>query len=137
MREVVHRDRNGLWRVAWRFQRLQAHVAEFDEVAVGEGSEAIFRLRRRAQIDRRARAVAQLQVAGDEIRVKVREEDVCDRQAVRCGKRNVLIDVALGIHDGGGLGALVANQIRRMGEAAKIELLEDHEQIIVLAGSRG
>ena len=60
-------------------------------------------LRCGAQIDRGAGAVAQLEVPGDEIGVKVREEDVRDPQAVLAGERQVLIDVALRIDDGGRL----------------------------------
>ena len=70
-------------------------------------------LRGRTQIDRRAGAIAQLEVAGDEVGMKVREEDVLDSQAVLGGEREVLIDVALRIDDGGRVRLLVADRDTR------------------------
>ena len=67
-------------------------------------------LRRGAEIDRRAGAIAQLEVTGDEVGVEVREEDVRDPQAVLGGEREVLIDVALRIDDGRRVRLLVADR---------------------------
>jgi hypothetical protein len=58
--------------------------------------------------------------------VQVRQQNVLDRKTVLGGEREVLIDVALRVHDGGDSGLLVGDQIRRVGEAAEVELLEDH-----------
>ena len=52
------------------------------------------------EIDGRAGPLAQLEVAGDEIGVEVREEDVRDPEAVFAGKGQVLLDVALRVDDG-------------------------------------
>jgi hypothetical protein len=41
-------------------------------------------------------------------------------------ERQILIDVALRIDHGGGCGLLVADEIRRVGKAMQIELVEDH-----------
>jgi len=65
-------------------------------------------------------------VAGNEVRVEVRQEDVPDAQTVLGGKRQVLIHVTLRIDDGSGVCLLVADQIRRVREAIQIELLQDH-----------
>ena len=65
-------------------------------------------------------------MTGDEVRVQVGEEDVRDTQAVLRGERQVLLDVALRIDDRGGAGGLVADQVRGMGQAVQIELVEDH-----------
>ena len=46
-------------------------------------------------------AIAQLEVAGDEVRVEVGEEDVRDREAMLVGEREVLPDVALRVDDRG------------------------------------
>src|SRR5262249_21161101 len=88
--------------------------------------EGVLRFRRRAEIDRGAGAVAQLEMTGDEVGVEVGEEDVRDAQAVRVGEGQVLIDVALRGDDGCGAGLLVADQVRRVREAIQIELVEDH-----------
>ena len=80
----------------------------------------------RAEIDRRAGPVAQLEMAGDEIGVEVGEEDVRDPQAVLLGEGQVLVDVALRVDDRGRPGRLVADEIRRVRQAVQIELLEDH-----------
>ena len=98
--EVVDEDgdRFGVWPGV--SSAVQPHPAEFDDVAVGERRERVLRLGCGAEIDRRAGAIAQLEMAGDEVGVEVREEDVRDSQAVLPGERDVLIDVALRIDDG-------------------------------------
>jgi hypothetical protein len=40
-------------------------------------------------------------VAGDEVGVKMRQDDVPDRQVMGNGELEILIDVALGVDDGG------------------------------------
>ena len=76
--EIVDDDGDRFRRVAGRFQHLQAHAAEFENVAIVKRREGVGRLRGGAEIDGRADAIAQLQMAGDEIGVQVREEDVLD-----------------------------------------------------------
>ena len=82
--------------------------------------------RRGAQVDRRAGPVAQLQVAGDEIGVKVRQDDMPNLEAVCAGKGEVLVDVALGIDDDRGVRRLVADEIRGVRQTSEVELLQDH-----------
>src|ERR1700736_3211656 len=62
----------------------------------------------------------------DEIGVQVRQEDVCDAKAVRFREGQILIDVALRIYHGGDACLLVADEIRGVGEAVQIKLMEDH-----------
>ena len=62
---------------------------------------------------------------GDEIGVEMGEENVLDRQAMLVGEGEVLIDVSLRIDDGGGAILLIADEIRGVGQAGKIELFED------------
>ena len=57
----------------------------------------------RAQVDRRAGAIAQLEVPGQKVGVQVGENDVADRQPVLLRERQVLLDVALRIDDDSGL----------------------------------
>src|SRR3989304_6012708 len=87
--------------VARRPGRLEAHVAELEPGAVGERREGVLGPRAGAQVDARAGAVAQLEVAGDEVGVEVREDRVLDAQAQGLGVGEVLIDVALRVHDRG------------------------------------
>ena len=49
-----------------------------------------------------------------------------DAQAGAPGELEVLIDVALRIDDGGDAALLVADEIRRVGEAIEIKLMQDH-----------
>ena len=48
------------------------------------------------------------------------------RQPEPLGLLDVLVDVALGVDDGSDPGALVRDQVRRVGQAAEVVLLEDH-----------
>ena len=91
---------------------------------------AILRLRRRAQIDRRAGAIAQFEVAGNEVGMEVREEDVLDSQTVLGGEREVLIHVTLRVDDGGRVRLLVADQVRGVREAIQIKLLQNHRSTL-------
>ena len=80
-------------------------------------------------MNRRARLLVQLEVSGDEVGVKVREDDVTDRQSAFSGERYVLIDVTLRIDDGRCRRRLVADQIRRVREAVEIELVKNHDGV--------
>ena len=80
----------------------------------------------RPSLDRRAGAVPKLQVSRDEIRVKMREQDVANLQAVAVRFLEVHIDVPPRIDDGRRARLLVTDEIRRLREAAEIELFEDH-----------
>ena len=111
-----------------RFQGLEPYPPELDDVAVVQGRERILGAGGCAEIDGGAGAVAQLEMPGEEIRVKVREEDVRDAQAVLRREREVLLDVALRVDDRRSLRLLVADQIGRVREAIQIELFEDHRR---------
>jgi len=58
--------------------------------------------------------------------MKMRQHDVLDSEVVLFSKRQVLLDVALRIDDDGPVRFPVADQVRRVREAAEIELLENH-----------
>ena len=62
----------------------------------------------------------------EEVGVEVGEEDVADLQPVLRRIVEVGVDVALRIDDGGGAARLIADQVRRVGEAIQVVLLEDH-----------
>ena len=65
-------------------------------------------------------------MAGDEVGMQMGEEDVADCEAVFVRKSEVQVDVALRIHDSGCAGLLIADQIRCVREAARVEVLEDY-----------
>jgi hypothetical protein len=112
--------------VSRSFEGFQANPAYCDDGAVGKRCEAILRFRFGTQIDRGTDAVAELQVACDEIGVEMGEKDVFDLQIVLCGEGQVTIDVALGIDHGGDARLFVADEVGGVGQAVQIELMEDH-----------
>src|SRR5262249_17972859 len=118
-------------RMARRLQRLQPYASEPDAVAVAERRERILRARRGAEVDRRAEPVAQFEMPGDEGGVKMRQEDGRDAETGFVGEGQVLIDVALRIDDRGIVRLLVTHDVRRVGEAVQVELLQDHDGIIM------
>jgi hypothetical protein len=77
-------------------------------------------------MDRRTLPVAQLDVTGGEVRVKVGQEDVADPAAHAPRGLQRAADVALRIDDGRHAAALVGDEIPRVRKTAEIVLLEDH-----------
>src|SRR5438105_7156493 len=88
--EIEDENRDRFGGMARRLECLEAHASQLHTIAVSERRERELRLRRSAKIDRRADAIAQLQVTGDEVRVKVREKDVLYLETVRVGERQIL-----------------------------------------------
>src|SRR5262245_40735404 len=74
----------------------------------------------------RARAIAQLQMPGDEIGMKVRQEDMPNLEVHQSGIVQILLDVALRIDDDRGPAWFIAKQVRRVCEATEVVLFEDH-----------
>ncbi len=125
--EIVDDQRDGVGGVAGCLESLNSDLAEFDGVTIVERVEGILGFGRRPKVDRRANAIAQLEMAGDEVSVQVGEKNVADGKAVFLCKREVLIDISLRVDDGGGFGLrVVANDVRRVGQAPEVELLEYH-----------
>ena len=83
-----------------------------------------------AEVDQGALAVAQLQVAGEKVRVEVGEEDVLDPAAEPPGVGDVVLDVALRIDDRGAARLLVGDEVGGVGEAAEVVLLQHHRCIL-------
>ena len=79
--------------------------------------EVVFGTSGGAEVDCRAGPVAQLQVAGHEVCMKVRQKHMPDVHAVLVRERQVLIDVSLGIDNRRGMRLFVGNDVGRMGEA--------------------
>ena len=102
-----------------------------DGIAVGHRRERVLGLGPRAKVDRRALALAKLEVAGHEVGVEVRQEHVLDPAAQPPGVLEVLLDVALRIDHGRVAARLVGDQVGGVREAAEVVLLEDHEVVRV------
>jgi hypothetical protein len=62
----------------------------------------------------------------DEVGVKVRENHLLDPEPETGRVGEVVVDVAPGIDHGRHARALVADQVRRLRQAAQVVLLEDH-----------
>ena len=112
--------------MAGRFERSHPHAAELDRLAVVERMEGVFRAGGGAEVDGRAGAIAQLQVAGQEVGMKVGEEDVRDPQPVVRGEGEVAVHVPLGVDHGRNSAGFVPDQVGRVREAIEVELLQDH-----------
>ena len=132
---IEHEDRDRLRRVSGRLEPHQPYCAHLHLRAVADGLELVLRARTRAQVDGRVLAIAQLQVAREEVRVEVRQKDVSYRAAGRSRVGDVLIDVALGIDHRRLPGLLIGDQIAGVREAAEVILLEDHPAIERSTGS--
>ena len=126
MLEIEDEDGDGLDGVAGGFEDLQAHAGEVECVAVVHGDEGVLGDGAGAEMDGGAAAIAELEMAGDEVGVEVREEDVADLEAECVGVVEILLDVALRVDDDGGVAGFVAEKIRGVGEAAEVVLFQDH-----------
>ena len=103
--------------MAGGFHYFQADVAEFDDLAVVKGSKCIGGFGCRAEINIGADAIAEFEMAGDEIGVEMGEKDVLDLEAVFGGESDVLVDVALRIDDGGCGGRFVSDDVGSVSQA--------------------
>jgi hypothetical protein len=107
-------------------QHLQPDPAHLDGVAVGHRRERELGAGAGAEVDDGALAVAQLEMAGHEVRVEVGQEHARDPAAQPVRVRDVLLDVALRV-DHRRLAAVgIGDQIARVRQAAQVVLLEDH-----------
>src|SRR5437868_715408 len=123
---IEHQDRNRFRRVTWGLERGETDSAELNRVAVMKRRELVLGLCGSAKVNARARSIAKLEMAGEEIGVKVRQHDVANVEAVLGSERKVLINVTLRVDDNRGVRALVANEIGGVRQTTQVELLQDH-----------
>ena len=124
--EVEYEDGDGFDGVAGGFEDLEAEAGEFEGVAVSHGDELVLGFGLGAEADVGSAAVAEFEMAGEEVGVEVGEEDVADVHAELVGVVDVLLDVSLGVDDDGGVAGFVGDGIGCVGEAAEVVLLEEH-----------
>jgi len=87
------------------------------------------------EVDVCAATVTKFQVAGNEVGVKVSEEDVADGEPKHFRVGEVLLNVALWVDQDSGGAGLVSDQVGGVRQAAQVVLLEDHG-IVVQARER-
>jgi len=116
--------------VSWRFENLDPNRPEVDRSPVAYRFELVFRNRLPPQADGGSHAVAQLEMTGNEIGVKVGQEHVGNAEVMIRRERQILIDVTLRIDHGSGAALFVGNDVGRVRETVQIELLEDHLSIM-------
>jgi len=123
---VVYDERNRLDCVARRLQNFDANGSKIDHRAVAHRFEPVFGNGFSSQTDGRANAVAQLEVARNEVGVKMRQEHINNAQVVLRCECQILIDVTLRVDNGRDTTLLVGNDVGGVREAVQVELLENH-----------
>ena len=104
--------------MARRLQHLQGDAgAQAHGVAIVHRHEWVFRFRPRTQVNGGARPLAQLQVAGDEIGVGVRQKHMANLKPLLPGVLDITIHVTLGINHGRHPCVLIGDEVRRMRQA--------------------
>ena len=107
--------------MSWRLEHLQTHIRpELDLGPVGHRLERVFRLGSGSEMDGRAGSLRELEVTRNEVGVEVGQEDVTYLERLALGVLEILVDVALWIHDAGDAGRLVRDQIRGMGRGSTV-----------------
>ena len=109
--------------VAGGVEEVEAGFTELERVAVfdgdvREGGMGVF-----AEVDSGSGALGEFVVAGDEISVEVRFDDVLDAEIFLGREVEVEVDVALRVDNGGD--AFAGDDVGGVGEAAEEELLDE------------
>jgi len=117
--------------VTGSLEDLQADAAHRKDIAVSHWYELVFGARLGAEVNSGAGSIAQLEMASQEVGVEVREKDTANLQTEFRRSVDVEIDVTLWIDDDGSSAAGIADQVRRVSQTPKIELLEDHDPKIL------
>ena len=123
---LIHQHADRLGGVTGRLHDLQNDVAEGDPLPFGQRADLELGLSSLAVADPGAGGLRQLQMAGQEVGVKVGVNHANDPQPVRRGVIQVLLDVAAGIDDHCLPGRGVTNQVGGLGQAVKIVVGEMH-----------
>src|SRR5699024_1145476 len=125
-RVLTHQHRDRLPGVTGGGDDLQLDLTERDRLPVGQQPDRVVGLGTDAVADPRPGRLGQLEVPGDEVGVEVGVDHGLDRQAAGLGLVEILGDVAAGVHDHRAPGRLVADQVRGVGQAVDVVLLENH-----------
>ena len=74
-------------------------------------------------------------MAGQKIRMKVRQKDIADVQAVSLGVVQVLLDVALRVHDHRRPRLLIRDEVGGVCQAPKVVLFQKHRHLLYPSGT--
>src|SRR5204862_6526359 len=108
------------------FQNREPDSTENHVLAISERRELILCVGECAKVDVRRLSITQLEMAGDEVGVKVSQEHMANPATQPVGILDVLIDVPLWSDHRCDAAPLVSDKIGSMSEAAEVVLLEDH-----------
>jgi hypothetical protein len=123
---LVDDDRDRLGGVTGRVPDLEGDLAEGESLAVRQGVDRELGHTLVTEGDDRAGGLGELQVARQEVGVEVGLDHPLDGQPVGLGVGQIAGDVALGIHDDGPTGRLVADHVAEQRQAGELVLLEVH-----------
>src|SRR5262249_19170802 len=107
------------------FENLQPDASEFKNITILKRRECIRHLGGCSQANAGTNAIAQFQMPRDEVGMEVGQEHILDLQPVLGGEGNILVRVALWVHDNGRAGRLVSYDIGGVRQTGQVELLED------------
>ncbi len=113
--------------MAGRFHYPQPESGKVERIAVFHRNEGVLRLGSRPEVDGCAATVTQFQMAGEEVGMKVCQEDVADLEAEFLGVGEIMLDIALRIYNDGRGTGFISQEIRSVGQAAEIVLFQHHK----------
>ena len=90
-------------------------MTELENTTVVQGREGVLCLRCGAEVDRRAHAIAQLQVSRHKIGMEMGQEHMLDLQPVFGGEGEVPVDVTLRIDNRCGASLFIPDDVRSVG----------------------
>src|SRR5690349_9934105 len=108
-----------------RFEKAQRHVSQMNFLAVVDRHKRKLRGGTMAKVDLCTGPRGQFTMSGNEVRVKMRFDDVLDRETLSLGLFQIQFHIALWIHNR--CIAARSNQVRRMRQTTQIELPEVHK----------
>jgi hypothetical protein len=109
-------------------EHFQTDPAKAQPLSVAQPRELVLGVRTTAEVDPGTLAVAQLEMPGDEVSVKVGQEHVPDPAAEPVGVLDVLVNITLRIDHRGDAASLISHQVRRMRQAPQVVLPEDQRR---------
>ena len=128
---VVDDERDRLRRVTRSLERLECHArAQLQHVTIRQGLERKLRLSARAEADRRADLITQLEMSRDEIGMEVGQDRVANLEPLLLRIGDVLVDVTLRVNDRSDPASLVRHEVGGVSQAAEVVLREYHDLIV-------